>query len=71
MADAVVFQADELPMVLTMRHVQGVLGISRPETYRLAHTRGFPVIRFGRSIRVPREAFFQWLDEHTGIEEGL
>lgn len=69
MAEAVVFRVDELPMVLTMRHIQGVLGISRPETYKLAHTRGFPVVRFGRSIRVPREAFLRWLDEQTVLEE--
>ncbi len=58
-----------LPPVLTMRDVQDYLGISRPKTYELAHTHGFPAVRFGRVIRVPREAFFRWLDEQAGGEE--
>jgi excisionase family DNA binding protein len=48
-----------LPPVLTMRDVQEYLGISRPKTYELAHTRGFPLVRFGRAMRIPREAFFE------------
>jgi excisionase family DNA binding protein len=57
-----------LPPALTMRDVQDYLGISRPKTYELAHTRGFPVVRFGRTIRVPRDAFLRWIDEKAGIE---
>ncbi len=70
MAIATVVNVDGLPAVLTLRHVQDVLGISRPKVYELAHTRGFPVVRFGRAIRVPREAFLRWLDQQTGVEEG-
>ena len=57
-----------LPPVLTMRDVQDYLGISRPKTYELAHTQGFPVVRFERVIRVPRDAFLRWLDEQAGNE---
>ena len=56
----------DLPAVLTMKTVQDVLGISRPKTYELAHTHGFPVVRFGRAIRVPRDAFFRWLEHQAG-----
>jgi excisionase family DNA binding protein len=59
-----------LPPVLTMQDVQNYLGISRPKTYELAHTQGFPVVRFGRAIRVPREAFLRWLEQQAGVEEG-
>jgi excisionase family DNA binding protein len=69
MAIAKVTDIDALPAVLTLKHVQEVLGISRPKTYELAHTRGFPVVRFGRAIRVPREALLRWLDEQVGMEE--
>jgi excisionase family DNA binding protein len=70
MATATVVDVAGLPAVLTLKHVQDVLGISRPKTYELAHTRGFPVVRFGRAIRVPREAFLRWLDEQASMEEG-
>jgi len=58
-----------LPPVLTMQDVQDYLGISRPKTYELAHTRGFPAVRFGRAIRVPREAFMRWLERQAGGQE--
>jgi len=60
----------DLPVILTMKHVQQVLGISRPIAYELAHRQGFPVIRFGRAIRVPREAFLQWLESETARRNG-
>ena len=68
MTIATITDMDALPAVLTLRHVQGVLGISRPKTYELAHTHGFPVVRFGRAIRVPREAFLRWLERQVGGE---
>jgi excisionase family DNA binding protein len=61
---------EELPLVLTMRHIQEITGLSKPKTYELAHTRGFPVVRFGRALRVPREAFLRWLNEQAGVQEG-
>ena len=59
MSAATVRDVEELPLVLTVRHIQDVLGISRLNAYKLAHTRGFPVMRFGRALRVPREAFLR------------
>ena len=70
MATATVIDVAGLPAVLTLKHVQEVLGISRPKTYELAHTRGFPAVRFGRAIRVPREAFLRWLERQASVEEG-
>jgi len=69
MAEAVVFDIDELPVVLKVRHIQETLGISRQESYRLVHTAGFPVMRIGRSIRIPRDAFLRWLEQQAGMEE--
>jgi excisionase family DNA binding protein len=59
----------DLPLVLTMKHVQGVLQICRPKTYELAHTEGFPVVKLGRNFRVPRDAFLRWLDRQAGEEK--
>ncbi len=69
MSMAIVQDLQTLPAVLTMKHIQDVLGISKPKTYELAHTRGFPVGKFGRAIRVPRDAFIRWLDAQAGPEE--
>lgn len=69
MAVATITDIEGLPAVLTMRHVQETLGISRVKTYELVHLHGFPVIRLGRTIRVPREAFIRWLNEQASVEE--
>jgi excisionase family DNA binding protein len=55
----------ELPLVLTMKQVQEVTGLAKELVYRLPHTNGFPVVRFGRVFRVPRDAFLKWLDDQA------
>jgi excisionase family DNA binding protein len=52
----------ELPLVLKADDIQRLLGLSRVRTYQLLHQRGFPVVRIGRCLRVPRDAFFRWLE---------
>jgi excisionase family DNA binding protein len=44
---------------------KSILELSKDPTYRLPHLKGFPAIRFGRTIRVPRDAFFRWLDDQA------
>ncbi len=48
MPEATIKAVKELPEVLTMAQVQQFLGLSKPKAYELAHTEGFPVVRFGR-----------------------
>ena len=43
-----------LPPIMTMDQVGTFLRLSRQKTYELAHRQGFPAVRFGRAIRVPR-----------------
>jgi excisionase family DNA binding protein len=66
MAVITVREIQELPAVLTMKDIQDVLGICKPKAYELAHTRGFPVVKIGRTFRVPKAAFLLWLEEQTG-----
>lgn len=67
MPKGTVKSVEELPLVLTMRDVQAVMGCARDVVYRLPHTKGFPAIRIGngKSIRVPRDAFFAWLEREA------
>lgn len=53
---------------LTVNDIQEILGLSRPSVYSLLDEDDFPVIRFGRAIRVPPDAFRRWVDAHA---EGL
>jgi hypothetical protein len=69
MSQSTVKDANELPLVLAMRHVQDVLGCAKDVAYRLPHVKGFPSVRIGKSIRVPRDRFFAWLNAQADTQE--
>lgn len=53
-------------MLLTIPEVAQILGVTTNYAYRLAQRNLFPTFRFSRrGIRVPREAFEEWLREQT------
>ncbi len=63
----------ELPEVLTVEEAASVLRIGRGAAYELARQwrvtggrEGLPVVRFGRSLRVPRAALLRLLDVTDG-----
>ena len=53
---------DKLPLILDVSHIQQIMGISKVSAYELVHSENFPVIRYGRLIRVSKRAFFDWLE---------
>ena len=59
----------DLPLTLTAPEVGEVLGISRAAAYELVRSRGFPHMRIGTRILVPRDKFLAWIDEQTEVEE--
>ena len=56
---------DELPLMLSVPEVASVLGISRAGAYELVKGQGFPVLKIGSRIVVPKEKFIEWVDEKT------
>ena len=57
---------DELPLFLNAATVAKVLGIAPSSSYELIHEKNFPTLRIGNRIVVPKEAFIQWVEQHTG-----
>ena len=57
---------DDLPLFLNSETVAKVLGVSPSSGYELMHEPGFPVLRIGNRMAVPKEQFNQWVNEHTG-----
>ena len=57
---------DELPLFLNAETVAKVLGISPSSGYELMHEAGFPTLKIGNRIVVPKEQFIRWVSEHTG-----
>ena len=56
---------DDLLLFLNSEMVVPVLGVSPSSAYELMHEPGFPVLRIGRRMVVPKEQFIQWVTEHT------
>lgn len=56
---------DELPLMLSVPEVAAVLGISRAGAYELVKSEGFPSLKIGSRIVVPKEKFIDWIDRQT------
>ena len=51
---------DQLPIVLNADQLAQALGISRANAYQLMHSKGFPTIRIGKRMLVPKDKFLEW-----------
>jgi len=55
-------QTKEFPEVLTVEQARKLLQIGRNKMYEMTHWRGFPAVKIGRHIRIPKKALFEWLE---------
>ncbi len=58
---------EDLPLTLTAPEVGEVLGISRASAYELVRSKGFPSIRIGTRIIVPKDKLIAWINEQTEV----
>ena len=56
---------NDLPLMLSVPDVAFVLGISRAGAYELVRSDGFPSLRIGSRIVVPKEKFIGWINANT------
>ena len=45
--------------------VAQMLGISAASSYELMHEKGFPVLKIGSRLVVPKEKFITWVEQNT------
>ncbi len=57
---------DELPLFLNAETVAKALGVSISSGYELMREPGFPALRVGNRIVIPKERFIQWVNERSG-----
>jgi len=57
---------DDLPLFLNASLVAQALGVSSSTAYELMHEPGFPVLRVGSRMVVPKEKFIRWTEEQSG-----
>lgn len=55
-------QYNQLPLALRAEDVAQVLGISRANAYTLMHSKGFPVLKVGKRMVVPKDKLLAWIE---------
>ena len=56
---------EDLPLMLSVPEMATALGISRAGAYELARSEGFPVLRIGNRIVIPKDKPQEWVDKQT------
>lgn len=54
------------PIMLTVEQAAGLCQIGRDRMYLLTRRQDFPALRFGKSIRIPRQKLQEWVEQHAG-----
>lgn len=57
-------------LTYTVPEIAELIGISTPKAYELVCLDGFPAIRIGRRIVIPKEEFKAWLGAEARGEHG-
>ena len=56
---------DDLPLFLNAATVAKVLGVAPSSAYELMHESGFPVLKIGNRMVVPKDQFIRWVERNT------
>ena len=57
---------DDLPLFLNSETAAKLLGISISGMYELMHEKGFPVLKIGTRLVVPRDKLREWVEQNVG-----
>lgn len=57
---------EELPLFLNAKMVADLLGVSPSSAYELMHKKGFPAMRIGNRLIVPKDRFQEWVAQQIG-----
>ena len=60
---------EELPLMLSVPEMAAALGISRAGAYELARSEGFPALRIGTRIVIPKDELRDWIRRTMGKQE--
>ena len=55
---------DELPIMLSVPQLAKALGISRSGAYALVQSAGFPALKIGSRIVIPKDELLEWIHAH-------
>ena len=58
------YKSYDLPLMLSVHDVAEVLRISKSSAYVLVKEKGFPRLKIGARVVVPREKFIEWINKN-------
>ena len=58
---------EQLPLALSAEDVAQVLGISRANAYALMHSKGFPTLKIGKRMTVPKDKLIEWMENQLTV----
>ena len=61
---------EELPLLLNAKQLAELMGVSISTAYELMREEGFPTLKIGKRIVVPKEELRAWISEQVkgGVE---
>ena len=68
MKESIIRSYDELPLFLNAETAAKLLGVSISSMYELIHEKGFPVLRIGSRLVIPKEKLQAWVEQRIGGE---
>jgi excisionase family DNA binding protein len=54
-------------VTMSVKELAAAMGVSLPKAYDMTEMAGFPVIRVGRSKKIPVDQFRAWLDAQCPV----
>lgn len=57
---------EQYPDVLEVKDIQQILRIGRRQAYELIHSKQFHSVKIGKSIKISKQVFTEWLN---GLEQ--
>ena len=66
MKESVIRSYEELPLFLNAETAAKLLGVSISSMYELMHEKGFPVLRIGSRLVIPKEQLQVWVEQRIG-----
>ena len=57
---------EDLPLMLSVPEMAAALGISRAGAYELARSEGFPALKIGNRIAIPKDSLQKRVNQNIG-----
>ena len=65
MAQIMYKSIEELPAMLNVKDIQLFFGIGKRQAYELVRTDGFPTLKIGTTIKIPKHLLKDWIKVNT------